>query len=421
LTLSPPFDTAYRLIPGIQHYAWGDRHFVPDLLGIPNPDNIPHAEVWMGAHPALPARLSLAERELRFDELLAAHGPAFLGSGVAETFEGLPYLLKILAAAEPLSIQVHPTKTQAEDGFRREDASGVPRDAPHRSYRDANHKPEVLVALTPFHALAGFRPLHEIGTVLDGFGELTGLLPPFVPTPDGLRAVVEAYLALPDDDLHPALARLVERLRQEDARRPREIDDPVYWMLEADEVFSQAGYPDRGLLFVMLLELVRLEPGQALYQRAGTLHAYLRGAGVELMANSDNVVRAGLTPKHVDTGEVLRIVDFVGTGLTRVDAVAEQTPGERVYRTPSQEFRLSELIVSRDSTVNAVARGADTLVVTGGDPDITVRVTASDGRLELPRGAVAVVPHGIHYTVAATGPATVFRATVPVESDAPGR
>ena len=386
---------------------------MPELLGIANPADRPFAEVWLGAHPALPARLAMDEDEVPFDELLGSHGAAFLGSGVMGAFGGLPYLLKILAAAQPLSIQVHPTKAQAEEGFRREEAAGVPRDAPHRGYRDANHKPEVLVALTPFHALSGFRTLEEIGTVLEGLRELAGLLPSYAPTPDGLRALLEAYLALPDDRIQPALARLVERLREEHGGGPGAMDDPVYWLLEADRVFSSPGRVDRGLLFVLLLELVHLEPGEALFQPARVPHAYLRGAGVELMANSDNVLRCGLTPKHIDAHELLRIVDFQPTGPVRVQPHVGLTSDHRVYETPAREFALAEVSIGPGRIVDAVAHGTDTLVVTGAGPEATVRVAAPDGVVELARGGACVVPHGVAYTLGADAPATLFRASVP--------
>jgi mannose-6-phosphate isomerase class I len=202
--------TPLVITPALRRYAWGDPDFIPRLFGSA-PTGEPIAEAWLGAHPIAPAHVVVGGRERALDRVIAEH-PAILGPDVSARFGELPYLLKILAAAKPLSIQVHPDAAQAAEGFAREEALGIPRDAPSRCYRDPHAKPEVIVALTPFDALAGFRPHGEIARALDALPELRGLLPRYEGTSEGLRALLEAYFAVPDDALRPALERTIARI-----------------------------------------------------------------------------------------------------------------------------------------------------------------------------------------------------------------
>jgi mannose-6-phosphate isomerase class I len=396
------------LSPAFQPYAWGDPSFIPELCGLPVTGK-PVAEAWFGAHPSSPSVAGTPDGTLALDAWIALDADRVLGRDVRARFGGLPFLLKLLSAARPLSIQVHPSKAQAEAGFARENAAGIPLDAPQRSYRDDNHKPELIVALTPFDALCGFRPLDEISKSLNAVPEVSALLPKLEPTPEGLRAWTSAYFALPSAVLSPALSRWVERLR---SVPDRGTEHPEHWVLAAHAEFSSDGAPDRGLVFVVLLNLLRLAPGEGLFLEAGVPHAYLRGAGLEVMSSSDNVLRGGLTPKHVDPAELARVVDFSG----REPHLVRGEPGadvlERRYATSAAEFELSLLEVG-PAPVERTARGPEILLVARADADGLVRIHDDQSEVVLHRGAACLVTDGTRHHASATAEATLCRVRVP--------
>jgi len=400
-----------RLRCGVQHYAWGDPEFIPRLLGVGNPDGRPFAELWIGAHPDLPAEV-LVDGGVRLDHLIASAPERVLGREVARRFGArLPFLLKILAAAQPLSIQVHPDRRQAREGFERENRLGLPVDDPRRKYHDPNHKLELLCALTPFYALRGFRPLAVIGQVLASIPEFEAISRDYVPTPEGLAAWYGRVMRMDQDRVDRVLGPLLERLRSQAAMRPFAPSEPEYWVLRADAAFSVNGHRDRGLFSIFVLNLLRLEPGQAIFLPAGELHAYLQGAGVEVMANSNNVLRGGLTPKHVDVNELLKVVRFQGADPELVPAQGQPTGfGRSCYSTPVQEFELCRIRLGRDRVEGVAAGTVGLAVVTGG----RVSVSAPGAEtLRLDAGQCYLVPHGVSYTLGTDREGEVFVATVP--------
>lgn len=282
-----------KLTGQVQNYAWGDTSSIAGLQGR-TPTGEPEAEVWFGAHPSAPSTTN----EGPLDAVIAADPVSALG-----THATLPFLVKLLAAARPLSIQAHPSIAQAEEGFAREDTAGIPRNAPHRNYKDRNHKPEMLIALTPFRAMAGFRPVDETAELLAEFNvpELDEagalLIDATVPVHERLRSVISGWLGM--DNPAPLVNTVLERAAELDSDVARNL------------VFIGEAFPgDVGVLAALLLNHVTLEPGQALFLPAGNMHAYLEGFGVEVMANSDNVLRGGLTEKHIDVDELKDIVVF---------------------------------------------------------------------------------------------------------------
>ncbi len=370
-----------RLEGAIRHYEWGSRTAIPQLLGV-EPDGRPVAELWFGAHPDDPS--AAPDHGVTLDELIAADPQHALGSSVIERFgERLPFLLKVLAADKALSIQVHPTLEQARAGFAAEDAAGVPRDAPERNYRDPNHKPELICALTPFEALCGFRPVAETLALLAELGvpELE-FLSAALAGPDPLRTAFTAVLEHADPGaLVAALVPAVERLgRHSDLARAVEL--------------ASTDFPgDVGVVLAVLLNYVRLDPGQAIFLGAGNVHAYLRGTGIEIMANSDNVLRCGLTSKHIDVAELLQVTDFSELPDPRWPA----TNG--VFAVPVPDFRLLPFEV-------------DGLVTLGDDEPWVVLCTAGTiavGGAVLTPGHAAFVPAGDE-SVPVEGKGTVFAA-----------
>ena len=412
-----------RVAPALQHYPWGDPRFIPELLG-ERVGTTPVAEAWYGAHPAAPARARRGDDEQTLDRWIDADPQHWLGGDVAARFDGLPYLLKVLAAARPLSIQVHPDAAQARAGFDREEALGVPRDGSRRNYRDPRHKPELLVALTEFHALCGFRPAAALRAALAALPELAALLPRLDDDPASLRALLTAWFELDDAVVLPALTALMARLEAENARQSFSIEEPAHWALRVHRDRAPDAPPDRGLLMMFLLELLALRPGQGLFLAAGVPHAYLQGAGVELMASSDNVLRAGLTSKHVDAAELLAIVRFDGPGAVLLEADEDGSDGtaaahEVCWTTGVDEFLLSRLRLVDGTPVLRRAQGPETLLALPRAGAVRVELDdqmngqAAGDALMLGAGAACLIPAGAAYRIAAED-AVVFRVRVPL-------
>ncbi|MFI6700360.1 mannose-6-phosphate isomerase, class I [Streptomyces sp. NPDC050509] len=385
-----------RLSNTVRPYAWGSTTAIPDLLGTP-PTGEPQAEMWLGAHPGAPSRLDRGhdDGDQALSDVIDADPEAELGPATTRKFgPRLPFLLKLLAAGSPLSLQVHPDLAQARQGYADEERRGVPIDAPHRNYKDANHKPELICALTPFEGLCGFRAPEEAADLLARLD--VDALKPYV---DLLRA-------------HPEEAALREVLTAVLGADPDEMAATVTEAAAAADRLGGAYTPyasiarhypgDPGVIAAMLLNHVQLQPGEALFLGAGVPHAYLDGLGVEIMANSDNVLRCGLTPKHVDVPELLRIVRFEATepNILRPEASAS---GEELYDTPIDEFRLSRFTLAPGAAPrDLTAATPQILLCTAGTPEA--------GGLGLTPGGAVFVPAGEKAELSGTG--TVFRATV---------
>ncbi|MFE2039068.1 mannose-6-phosphate isomerase, class I [Streptomyces scopuliridis] len=387
-----------RLSNTVRPYAWGSTTAIPELLGTA-PTGEPQAEMWMGAHPGAPSRLDRGHDsgEQALSAVIDADPEAELGAAAVRKFgPRLPFLLKLLAAGSPLSLQVHPDLAQAKEGYEAEERCGVPIDAPHRNYKDANHKPELICALTPFDGLCGFRAPEATAELLARLD--VDSLKPYVdllrahPEEAALREVLTAVLTADPDEMAATVTEAA-------AAADRLGGDFAPYVSIAHH------YPgDPGVIAAMLLNYVQLQPGEALFLGAGVPHAYLNGLGVEIMANSDNVLRCGLTPKHVDVPELLRIVRFEATepGVLRPEA---SPTGEELYETPIDEFRLSRY---------ALAPGAEPRDVTAATPQILLCTagTPQANDIELAPGGSVFVAAGEKAELSGTG--TVFRATVVV-------
>ncbi|WP_028810732.1 mannose-6-phosphate isomerase, class I [Streptomyces flavidovirens] len=386
-----------RLSNTVRPYAWGSTTAIPALLGTA-PTGEPQAEMWMGAHPGAPSRIDRGDGkgEQPLSAVIDADPEAELGEAAVRKFgPRLPFLLKILAAGAPLSLQVHPNLAQAKEGYAAEECAGVPIDAPHRNYKDANHKPELICALTPFEGLCGFRAPAESADVLAALEV------------DSLKPYVDLLHA------HPEEAALREVLTAVLSADRAEMAETVTSAAAAANRLGGAYAPygilahhypgDPGVIAAMLLNYVQLQPGEALFLGAGVPHAYLSGLGVEIMANSDNVLRCGLTPKHVDVPELLRIVRFEARDAGILRPEASSSTGEELYDTPIDEFRLSRHVLAPGATPRTLPSGTpQILLCTAGE----VRA----GELTLAPGESAFVPAGESVDLSGTG--TLFRATV---------
>ncbi|WP_307811034.1 mannose-6-phosphate isomerase, class I [Tomitella cavernea] len=355
----------------VRSYAWGSRTALARLRGDAGPSAHPEAELWFGAHPADSAHVrggdAPGDGRRSLLDVIESDPVGQLGADVLARFgPRLPFLLKLLAAEEPLSLQAHPSRDQALEGFDREEGAGIPLDSPIRNYRDRNHKPEVVVALERFDALAGFRDPMRTVELLGAIGvpELDPHLGLLRGQPDeaGLRALFTTWITMPQAMVHRLLPKVLEGCIGYLAGHGNggEFAAEARSTLQIGEAYPG----DVGVLSSMLLNRVTLEPGEALYLPAGNLHAYLHGVGVEIMANSDNVLRGGLTPKHVDVPELLRVLDFHSVPATPTEGVAAGAR-ERVYLSATPEFSLSSIEL-RGGCVELSGAGPEILLCTQG-------------------------------------------------------
>jgi mannose-6-phosphate isomerase len=399
----PGMERLLALDNSIQRYAWGSPDAIPAILGqATSAGEAPWAELWMGAHSSAPSRVQLAPgHAIALDEIVARQAQEILGARVASAFGGrLPFLFKLIAAARPLSIQCHPDAAAARAGFERENRLGVPIGARERNYRDPSHKPELLVALGRFEALVGFRPPREIGERLEAAGarelaaEIDGL-----ELPGGLTSFVAALLRLPRERRRALLEQVSSGLAGDTGR---EADWVRRLMVE---------HPgDPAALAPLFLNLIELGADEGLYLGAGVLHAYLGGVGLELMASSDNVLRGGLTEKHIDIDELCAVM----RGEAMQPAVltpARAADGLDGYTTPAAEFRLGFLDVSPAGHERVGSGGPEILL------SFAERCRLVDGEtgaaLDLRRGGSALVTaQATTYRVEGEG-GRVYIASVP--------
>ncbi len=399
----------------VRTYAWGSRTAIAEFTGRPSPTAHPEAELWFGAHPGDPAWLQTDQGERSLLDTLREDPEGELGAAVRDRFgETLPFLLKVLAADEPLSLQAHPSAEQAVEGFAREDKLGIPISGPTRNYRDPSHKPELLVALRQFEALAGFRSAERSVELMRALAVTD--LDPFVnllagqSDADGLRALFTTWITAPQPDL--------------DVLVPAVIDGAIEYVRSGKKTFAAEAktvlelgerYPgDAGVLASLLLNRISLSPGEGIYLPAGNLHAYLHGVGVEVMANSDNVLRGGLTPKHVDVPELLRVLDFTPAVDVVIRPQISRDGMELVYDTPAPEFAVSVLSIDGEQLgheVDAPTRhdGPQILLCTEGSTVVHAKTTA----VTLDRGSAAwVSADDGPIRLVAQQPTKLFRATV---------
>ncbi|SDO15754.1 mannose-6-phosphate isomerase, type 1 [Klenkia soli] len=397
MTLAPVASrTMWQLTNSIRHYPWGSHTVIPELIGEATPAAQPHAELWMGAHPDAPSVLADGRG---LDAAITAEPARLLGEAVRLRFgDRLPFLMKVLAADRPLSLQAHPSTTQAEVGFAAEEAAGVPHDDPTRSFKDPFHKPEILLATTPVEALCGFRPVEES---LHCLAKLQ--LPELKPTiaslaRGGLQVAIPQLLALSTRRRQSLVTAVAEKAATFVAAHDPEFINTYRWAASLAETYPG----DIGVVISLLCNHLKLAPGEAVFLPAGNLHAYLCGAGIEVMASSDNVLRGGLTAKHVDLAALVEVLDFTDGRVPVIHPVLG--PGGLRYPVPVEDFDLTRCELG-EYPGSLRTSGPQVLLCTEG----TAVLTTDDGDLVLRRGESAFVPAGA--PLDAQGPAVLYRAT----------
>jgi mannose-6-phosphate isomerase len=322
-----------KLINSVQNYAWGSQTALTELYGIANPDNLPMAELWMGAHPKSSSKITDASGQVHsLRDVIDADKAALLGKNVADRFGELPFLFKVLCADNPLSIQVHPNKKASEEGFAKENAAGIPLDAAERNYKDPNHKPELVFALTPFLAMNAFREFSDIVSLLQPVSGAHTSIAHFLQEPSAKRLseLFASLLNMQGEEKSRALGVLKSALNSQQG-------EP--W--ETIRFIAQFYPDDSGLFSPLLLNVVKLNPGDAMFLFAETPHAYLQGVALEVMANSDNVLRAGLTPKYIDIPELVANVKFTPKPAAELLTQPSKHGAELDFPIPVDDFAFS--------------------------------------------------------------------------------
>ncbi len=391
----------------IQEYAWGSKTFIPELIGKSSPARKPKAEMWMGSHPRAPSMVLHDGNRMSLAEFIHTDPPGILGRGTAEKFHNeLPFLFKVIAAARPLSIQAHPGKEQAKTGFLRENMHKIPLDAPERIYRDDNHKPELICALEPFWALKGFRKIEDILEMTANLGisakrSWIDILRSR-PNERGLKDFFMALMDMEKDRKQYLLKEIAERIGG------LSVISPAYeWILRLHR--EHPG--DIGALSPLFLNIVHLQPGEAMHIPSRELHSYLEGSGLELMANSDNVIRSGLTNKHIDINELVNILDF-RPHLPDILRPERGDSLEDYYPATAEEFRLSVITLkdTDSSYKSSRLRSAEMMICTEGEA-LLIDI-GKEEVLELRRGISLFIPAAVErYLI--RGKATIYKASVP--------
>ena len=391
----------FKLEGIIQHYSWGGYDFIPQLLGINNSKKKPYAEYWMGAHGNHPAFIENGEK-ISLSEFVSGDAENILGKEVAKKFSSLPYLLKLLDVRQMLSIQVHPSKEAAGKSFEEENKKNIPVNASHRNYRDRNHKPELMVALSDFWLLHGFKKEEDLSKVLTEKKELKFLKEIFIQK--GYKGLYEEVMFMDqqkvNDVLNPLLKKIIPLYKDQSLTK----DDEDFWAARAALNFCKDNNYDRGIFSIYFFNLLHLKKGEGIFQASGMPHAYLEGQNVEIMANSDNVLRAGLTDKHIDVSELLKHVKFEATN----PKILKPQSGYKIFSSPAEEFELQEYSLAKDEEVNISTRTGEIFLLLNGSLEMS-----SNEKEEMNAGDSIFVKAGTDITVKALSQINLFRATVP--------
>ena len=401
---------AIALVKGtVKNYDWGGYSFIPALLQVENPNRIPYAEYWLGIHPLGTNFVETGNNNETLLRDLIENDKQLLGKAVNKKFGGFPYLLKTLDVRDMLSIQVHPTKKDAETGFANENSRGIPVDAPNRNYRDSNHKPELLVALGEFWLLHGFKKEKQLTAIFSSVKELRSLKPYF--DKEGYKGLYTHIMKMPQGEVNKLLTPLLDRILPLYHEHKLEKTSEDFWAARAALSFAKDHTIDRGIISIYLFNLIQLKKGEAIYQAAGVPHAYLEGQNVEIMANSDNVLRGGLTSKHVDVDELLKNIRFESTSYKILQG--EVKSKERIYHTAAPDFELGCFVLEAGKKAQFTAITAEMLLLTEG----MVEISAGDEVVRLQPGtpsAIALPGNTVH--IHALERSAVYRASVPIHS-----
>ena len=393
---------AYKLQGKHRHYDWGGTQFIPALMGVDNPNNEPYAEYWMGVHPAAVSEITTEQGVVLLDKMLADDGKMLLGEKTLANFGALPYLYKVLDVANMLSIQAHPNKQNAILGYEKEEAAGIDLNATVRNYKDKNHKPEVMVALSEFWLLHGFLAPELLEARLKEILQFNSLQAHF--KGGDYEALYRFFMQLSAEDadyiLKPLMLDAVRSVKSGSVDKSH----PHWWANKYYEGHVPEKNIDKGIFSIYILNIVQVAKYESVFQGAGLLHAYLEGQNIELMANSDNVLRGGLTTKHVDVNELIQQVKFIPTypNVLKGEALNEN---EITYPCPIPDFGLTKIALKKGETYTINTSGLEMVLLSQGD------IQLED--ILLKAGKVAMLPAGQSVVLTAYSDSVLFKAFVP--------
>lgn len=446
-----PFKIRCGIMDSDKGYYWGDKRFIPELLNIKNPGNKAFAELWIGAHKNAPSKAIINGIEISLFDLIENAGKKILGEKAYKQFgNNLPFLLKILSAAKPLSIQAHPDKKQAESGWKREKGKGP-------NYKDSNHKPELISALTDFWALNGFREINEIIKEFEkqDIRELNNYL---IKLKSGLNHIINMTEKMAGAKKREILKKFYQSIMKIPQREKKNVIKKIlktaktryylnnffpfflknkykylreYWVIKAvksvmlaiknDIINGKLNIKEKdsktidalfGIINIYLLNLIKLNPGEAMFLPAGELHSYLNGSGVEIMANSDNVLRGGLTHKHIDIDELLNILTFE-SGMPEVLKPEKISETECKYIITADEFELGIIELSRGKMYESKRKhNAEAFIVLGGEVEVT---DANRNKITASKGETFFIPYIIdkYFIKPKSGYSKLYKANIP--------
>jgi mannose-6-phosphate isomerase len=394
----------FKLKGVVQHYSWGGYDFIPQLLGIENEDKKPFAEYWMGAHGNHPS-LVQNDETIPLNDFIKSDIEGILGNTVSTKFSTLPYLLKVLDVRQMLSIQVHPSKKAAEHGFEEENKKNIPVNAPHRNYKDANHKPESMVALSDFWLLHGFKKKEDLEKILDAKTELHFLKEIFFSK--GYKGLYEEVMLMDqhrvNDILKPLVQKIIPLYKNESL--PKSSED--FWAAKAALNFCKGENFDRGIFSIYFFNLVSLKKGQGIFQADGLPHAYLEGQNVEIMSNSDNVLRSGLTDKHIDVAELLKHVKFEAT----IPDILNPQSHRKIFISPAEEYELQQYLLNKGDEEKIETRSGEIFLLLEG----SLEAISGNEKMQINKGDSIFIKAGCNLTINPLLNINLFRATIPVQ------
>lgn len=395
----------YKLTGKVQHYAWGGDRFIPELLHIENTENKPCAEYWLGAHPSAPSTLHIEGESKNLHELIQQYSSLILSKSIQNKFGELPYLYKVLDVKDMLSIQVHPSKEEAIKGFEREEAAGIPLNAANRNYKDKNHKPEVMIALGEFWLLHGFLSLEEIERRLTEIKEFNVLL--HIYKREGLKSLYQFLMEMTQEEVDSILVSLVKREMRKKQNGDTDKSQPGWWVSKLYKEGDEIKNVDKGVFSIYLFNIVCLQKGEGIFQSAGIPHAYLEGQNIELMANSDNVLRGGLTPKHIDVTELLKHTIFESV-VPKILKGSVRAGVERLYDCPVDDFDIAKINLNVNNSYTALSASPEIFIVMDGG----AVVNGNGVNFSVKRGDSFIVFPNENYSISSSGNCELYKAFV---------
>jgi mannose-6-phosphate isomerase len=396
----------FRIEGVVQHYDWGGKSFIPNLLSETNSNNISYAEYWLGAHAKAPSMVKVQQENIPLDIFLNQNPTENLGLSVVKNFGKLPYLFKVLDVHKMLSIQVHPTIEAAKKGYELENKKGIPLTANNRNYKDKNHKPEIMVALSDFWLLHGFLEREKLIKNLQEIKEFHFLLATFLAK--GYLGLYKKVMEFTQEEVNNVLSPLLERISVKFLKNELEKSSPAYWAAKSSE-HKKSTNIDKGIFSIFFFNILQLSKGEAIFQDAGVPHAYLEGKNMELMANSDNVLRGGLTSKHIDVEELLKNTRFEETIPTILYGNKDKSNGELVYQTKAKDFELSKIELLATSIHTSISNSVEILIAIKG----SATITENENTLFLEEGQSILIKPTTAYTIQTNSKVEMYKARVP--------